>query len=100
MTATDKREVEFNRLRAKYLKARAKSDALKAEFSDRYGGEWKRDWLTDSEQKKLNAAKDSVDAAVDSFFDFLDTLSPRNWRSGVPWLWVVEELKFAEAVKE
>lgn len=90
-------EERFNKLRAKYLAAVKKADDYSAQLAAKYGYGYQRHWLKTSEERKLTELRRKSDKPEDEFFALLDTISLRNWRSGVAVSWVMEELTYADA---
>ena len=83
-------------LRAKWqaadIKAKAFRNALTSKYGhfDLYAPRGKRE-----QYARYTAAADKI---ADKFFALLDSISPRNWRSGVPWYWILEHLTYADAI--
>lgn len=96
-TNTAKSEAKFNALRAKFLKIEAERDEFRAELARKYGSGFQRHWLTTVEEKKLGKLSARADMVETDFFELLDTISPRSWRSYVACSWVMHELTFADA---
>ena len=90
-------QAKFDKLREKFVALDAKRDELRGELARKYGPNFSDSWLTAGERKKLDALRERADKASDAFFDFLDTISPRSWRSGVSFFWVLTKLTYADA---
>jgi len=87
----------FDALRAKYLAAREALHAVEIEVSVRYGGT--TTWASRGEKSKLEQLRGRVSRAGDAFFEHLQAISPRDWSSGVPFVWCCESLTYADAVR-
>ena len=89
----------FDSLRARYLTARKKYNDLDIAFSSRYGRTYNKTWLSAADRKKLENARASADKAGDAFYEYVKTISPRDWSYGVPIHWISEDLTFEDAIR-
>lgn len=87
--------VQFSRARSAVLAARAAlleiTQALRLKYGDEKYGSL-------AEQRKRTRAMAAYDKAGSRMFALLEA-SPRSWREGVPAVWVVENLSYADAVR-
>lgn len=91
-------KARFEKLRAAVLAKRAERDAYDHAMHLNYGAGWRLTWLTKTEQTKWNRLCAAYYKAADRMHALLEA-SPRDWKSGVPTAWVVEELPFEDACK-
>jgi hypothetical protein len=97
--ATDKRETKFNQLRIMYLAQSKALDECKSCARSKCGEGWQESWLSKSEQRQLESTRNRLSKAESVFFDYLTSISPRDWSYGVPCHWLYEKLSFADAVR-
>jgi len=102
--STDKKRERFDALRAAYIKKRQRSDEIESELRRKYVSHDPQaipfsHIPTRTEQKRRESARDAVDKTTDKFLEYLDQISPRNWREGVPAHWVYEDLTYEDAVR-
>lgn len=97
--AKDKREVQFNKLHAAYMAAKAKLDEHETKLRGSCGDERGTLWPTPTEQRKRNQLREKTTKAQDAFFEYLQSVSPRDWSRGVPAYWLYESLTFADAAR-
>ncbi len=90
----------FERIRARYLAAKQREDAYRLEvLLPKYGQmRPQRGWLTRTELKKLETVRRAQDREYDRFFLLLDRIAGRDFRNGVPWVWVMENLTYEDAI--
>lgn len=97
MSARDR--VKFDALRAKYLAAREKRDAVDLALRVKYGGDYQDAWLKAGERTALDRLRAARDRAGDAVFEHVQAISPRDWSYGVPQTWVCESLTFEDAAR-
>lgn len=90
-------EVKFNALRAKILALESKREELRSSLTSQYGA-YQTSWLTPSERAKLEKLAAQINDHSDRFFELLDSISPRSWRSGVSYWWIITQLTYSDAV--
>jgi hypothetical protein len=90
---------KFASLRARYLTAVGKREELESRLTSKYSSAWKRDWLSTAERHALERLGAAVDKASDAFFAHLQSISPRDWSSGVPVHWLYTDLSYEDAVR-
>lgn len=95
----DKNRFRFDALRAAYLAKKANLDDYENGIRRKYGGAWNRSWLRNTEEKRLAQKTEATDKARRKFFDFVMSISPRDWNYGVPYHWICEELTYEDAVR-
>lgn len=96
---TDKKRERFDALRAKYVAQKARLDEREGAFRARYGSTWERSWLTRGEETTLDRIEAARDKARRRFFDYIQSISPRDWSYGVPYRWIAEDLPYEDAVR-
>lgn len=89
-------QAKFDGLRAKHLKSREAYGAVERAVSSKYGS---TAWASRSEKSKLERLKGAVSRTGDALFEYVQSISPRSWSSGVPFWWVCEKLAYADAVR-
>lgn len=92
-------DTKFHALRKRYLDAEAKRDAFDMTLQRKYTSQWEKTWLSAKERHELERLNRAVDKAGDRFFDHLQAISPRNWRSGAPVHWLYTSLSYEDAVR-
>jgi hypothetical protein len=95
----DRREIKFNKLRAKYTTAKAALDAYETQLRGTCGDARGTLWSTPAEKRQRDQLRKRMVNAQDAFFEHLQSISPRNWRHGVPAYWIYESLTFADAIR-
>lgn len=100
MTSPDR--ARFDAIRRRYMAAvdreRAyRMDVLYERYRDRAPS---RSWMTNSEITRLERFRAAQDREGEKMFALLERISPRDWRSGVPYVWVMESLSFEDAVTD
>jgi hypothetical protein len=95
----DRREIKFDKLRERYLARTKKLDEHKLQIHSKYGDGWSDGWLANADRRKLESERDQVGKTGDAFFEYLTSISPRDWSYGVPSFWLYESLSFADAVR-
>ena len=55
-------------------------------------------YASKTERKRLDALRARIDKTADRLFAMLDEISPRGWRSGAPWHWIITQLTYDDAV--
>lgn len=91
---------KFENLRRRYIGARAALTDAQLELGWRYGHA--RGWesyLKAAEKRKLERLRAATDRESGKFFDYLESISPRDWSYGVPSHWVIEQLSYDDAVR-
>lgn len=88
---------KFDKARAAVLAKRAALDEMRNAFARRYGGPWLPSWLSAADRAKLERASAAYDRAGGRMFKLL-LGSPRDWRAGVPAVWVAEDLTYRDAI--
>ena len=73
-------ELQFLALRAKWQAAHDKARAYHAELAHQYR---EAVFAPNGKRARLARYDASTDKIADKFFALLDSISPRNWRSGV-----------------
>ncbi len=91
-------EAKFNALRAKIVEVEAARDEFRAKLATVYGYGFKLAWVKTAERKKLEAFTKKADKLGDQFYTLLDSISPRSWRTGVAYSWVLTQLTYADAI--
>jgi hypothetical protein len=89
----------FQALRDRYLRADAALSALRSTFTAKYSGAYDRTWLLKGERDREDRAVAAVDRAGAAFFAYLQSISPRDWSTGVPAHWLCEKLSYDDAVR-
>ncbi len=95
----DLREIKFNKLRAKYTTAKSALDTYEAQLRGTRGDARGTLWPTPAEKRKQDKLRERMVKAQDAFFEHMQSISPRDWRYGVPAYWLYESLTFADAVR-
>lgn len=85
----------FEKLQEKWKNAWVKVWKQKGFLESKY-----RDWHNASmtDRRKVIKMQDAENAASDKFFEFLDTIATRNFRSGAPIYWILQNLTYDDAV--
>lgn len=89
---------KFAQVRSTVLAKRAAYDQVRGELSLKYGSACNPVHYGKGERTKLERAQAAYDKACDRMFTLLEA-SPRDWRSGVPSIWVAETLSYVDAVR-
>jgi hypothetical protein len=95
----DRREIKFDKLRAKYTNAKTALDAYEAQLRGTCGDARGVLWPTPAEKRRQGQLRERMVKAQDAFFEHLQSISPRDWRHGVPVYWLYESLTFADAIR-
>jgi len=91
-------EAKFDAKRKKLVAAVEKRTALQVELARKYGDGFRESWLTAGEARRLEGLKTRASDLADEMFAFVASISPRDWSTGVPFNWIVNELSFADAI--
>lgn len=86
---------KWAKLQAAWHKAHEAEYAEHRRLMYKYGNSWQAPLGQRTRLEKLRARESK---ARDAIFAWLDTNSPRSWRTGVPCYWVCEELTYDDAV--
>lgn len=92
-----KHEKRFKSLRARWLSAGQAMQEFRAKMDCHYGNWWYSHHFTAAQQKKQLSLRRRSEKVSDAFYELLDTISPRQWRSGVSYHWVLNQLTYADA---
>jgi hypothetical protein len=87
-------EEKFYAIRDRFIKLDRSYSEKRYALSRKYGS------VNDAPYGKrdaLSAHQKRMDAVGDQFFALLDEISPRNWRVGVSYYWVLLHLTYADA---
>ena len=88
----------FERIRARYLAVEDRRTALEASFLRHYRKHAPFDHeLLTSERQRRDAIRVAGDKVGDAMFALLDRISPRPWRTGVPYTWIMLHLTWDDA---
>lgn len=87
----------FQKLRAQYLVKDAACRVFELALHSKYGPGMQSVWLTNPERRKQTGLYAARGKVGDRFFDLLDRIAVRDWRSGVPSHWVLEKLTWEQA---
>src|SRR6266446_2437856 len=91
-------QAQFAAIRARYLKIAARREAWRYKMFDRYRTFTLYDHQLLASERKAREAIDAAESKVtDDMFALLDTVSARQWRSGVPQAWIMEHLTWEDA---
>ncbi len=90
---------KFTALRARYLTARSKVDAIEMAHAVKYGPGWTLAWLKRGDAAKLEDARCAVDKTTAAFHAHLAAISPRDLSYGIPSHWLCEKLTFEDATR-
>lgn len=85
----------FAALRAKTLDAIATRQTYKAELDAHYHD---AAYAPAAKRAKLERLNNALKRHEDRFFAFVQTISPRDWTSGVPLGWIMRELTYDDAI--
>lgn len=96
MTEAKARE-RFTHLQTKAQQAVEALRAYAIDLRVKYGDGYYRGWCSRAEQRKYDQLTAAESKASDRFFAYLDTIATRQFRSGVPAHWIVEELTYDDA---
>jgi hypothetical protein len=93
-------EKQFAAIQARFRAAQEREetyrlDVLYRKYRDRRPP---RSWLTSGEIKRLDALRIAQDKIGESMFTLLDRIGGRDWRVGCPYMWVMTELTYADAI--
>lgn len=80
--------------------AREKLSAVQSyrlKMDRRYGGAGTHHWAS-KELRKYHRLRNASDKANERVFKALDKISPRSWRTIVPYYWAIENVTFEMAV--
>jgi hypothetical protein len=83
------------KLQAAWRKAHEAERELARTLQYKYTNTWS---APRAQQEKYERVSKRSDAAMEAVFAWLDTFSPRSWRSGVPANWVCVHLTEADAL--
>lgn len=97
--AKESQEAKFDRLRARHLEKQKALYSFQSKLQQRLGPGWNSSWLKASDEDKLHRLREAADKTGRTFFDYLQSISPRDWSYGVPAYWVHETLTFADAMR-
>mgnify|MGYP000948461977 CR=1 FL=1 len=97
--AKESPEAKFDRLRTTHVAMRDELDKFESTIRRKYGPGWNMTWLSRAEETKLESLRKRSYESGKKFFDFVQSISPRDWSYDVPASWVREDLTFADAVR-
>lgn len=83
------------KLQAKWQAAHNRERTLAWSLQHKYGNTWS---APHAQRERYDVVSKRSDAAMEAVFAWLDTYSPRSWRSGVPAHWVCVHLTEADAL--
>lgn len=86
---------KFERLQAKWKAANEAELSFRRELKMKYGEVWK---APRGKENRLQVLAERESKAMDKLLDWLDSNSPRNWHSGCPVYFIMEELSYDDAV--
>lgn len=86
-----KTQERFERLLAAWKKADIKRCVFRRMLEEQYGKEINAPYGKAQRMRYLDTAETN---ASEAFFLFLDTLSPRNWRATIPYVWIRENITY------
>ena len=89
----------FELLRARYHAARAALDEADVEFQRRYGSGFEQSWLSPADQRRRERLRAVLHKAGESLFEHVQACSPRDWATGVPYVWVCGTLAWEDVVR-
>lgn len=92
----NKQKERFLRLQKKAFEARNKLIEYWDKLSYKYNGYIYAQ--SRAETKKLDDLRERSDKHWDNFFNYLQSISPRNWSSFVPVTYIMESLTFEDAI--
>jgi hypothetical protein len=89
---------KFDSLRTGYVAARKKADDHERAIDRRYG-RGGIIYATASEMRRHDELRERQRRIGNDLFALIQSISPRNWESGVPAWWIYEELPFEDVVR-
>lgn len=88
----------FESAQRRYREAEERRETFRRAMLAKYGRlDPPRAWMTRGEIDRLERIRRAEDRAGDALFAVLDRVSPRGWRSGPPFAWVMTELSWEDA---
>lgn len=106
MLQTQSPEERLDALRARMREVRERAAALEAELRARYApgysglsAAWEYT-VPRGKREALKAAHDRAYAAELAVCDYINSISPRSWSSGVPMRYVTDELPFLDVITD
>jgi hypothetical protein len=91
----------FESIKRRYAKVQERMAAFNEMLYERYKiPNPPRGWLRDSENRKKDEIRERESEIEDEFFNLLDQISPRSWRSGISAAWTINNLTYDDAVTE
>lgn len=92
-------EKKFESLRRRHVRSAEREQEFRAGLLRKYGTLTPPGaWLTRTEEARLDSFDRVQCAVADEFFNLLDVISPRRWRTGVAMWWIIERLSYADAI--
>lgn len=85
----------FTTLQAAWQAAERKEQDMRSTLASQYQSAC---YAPRGKRNQLDRLSAASSRKCDAFYAFLDTLSPRDWHSGIPCAWVREHLTYDDAV--
>jgi len=93
------RRERFAAIQRRYAVVQEREATLEGCFLRKYGTcRPSSAWITRGEQDKIDAIGRAADREINAMFALLDEVSPRHWRSGAPFHWVMTSLTWDDAI--
>ncbi len=93
--ARGKQRARFETLQTAARVAAGAWQTLKVDLTFKYGD---RAYASRTETAKLDRLHSAETRTFNKFTDYLASISPRDWRSGVPCVWLRDSLTFDDAI--
>lgn len=87
---------QWDNAQTKYRELDKRLDAHKNALSFKYG---RVEWASRTEKAHSEKLYAQMSRISDKIFAWLDVMTDRNWRSGVPSFWIASELSYDDACK-
>lgn len=92
-------EARFHALQERWRIAEEKREAFRYRLFDKYRSFTVYDHeMTKAERTKRESLQRAADKIGEALLTLLDEVSPRRWRSGAPYHWIMEHLTWADAI--
>jgi hypothetical protein len=85
----------FNKLQAQIRDLDRQQNELRIDLRVKYSDPC---YASKTERKRLEQFSARIDRLAGKVFTILDTDSPRDWRSGAPWHWILTTLTYDDAI--